>query len=80
MEQTILVASIEDKIHSDPATVTFTLPISDLNKRNLFWVWIIFTINLLYGKFVPVIVKTVPPPVPPRNGDTDNSFGVKESL
>ena len=31
----------------------------------------------IYGKLVPIIVKRVPPPVPPRNGLTDINVGVR---
>lgn len=31
----------------------------------------------IYGKLVPIIVKGVPPPVPPRNGLTEVNVGVR---
>ena len=33
----------------------------------------------IYGKLVPIIVKGVPPPVPPRNGLTEVNVGVRLS-
>jgi hypothetical protein len=31
----------------------------------------------IYGKLVPIIIKRVPPPVPPRNGLTEVNVGVR---
>ena len=34
----------------------------------------------MYGNLVPLIVSRVPPPVPPRNGNTDTTVGVNDGL
>ena len=55
-------------VHSEPAIVTFTNDLSFLFKQIKYYTIFINSERFCYGKFDPVIVSSVPPPVPPRNG------------
>jgi len=58
-------------------TVTPLIVVLKTKKNKIKILSFFLIIMKTYGKFVPVIVNVVPPPVPPRVGVTDVTVAVK---
>ena len=74
----MVVAFDDCTVQGTPATLTVTALFNVLNRKRLSYSHLSLADRVqTYGKFVPVMVNVVPPPVPPRIGLIDVTFAVR---